>query len=213
MKHSSRGGVDDDEDEEDEDDDDSYEGLEPNDAVPTNVDIEVNDDEKNLLGQDLVVEKKKPLKLLPAGVPTAALNPRNYAFVPSQWTERIRGAGRPTIPSESVGNLLCQRNPRQAWAEEDEVPEGASQSDYLNTRFNKLWLAYICYNSTKFKMVETNPEDKGSQSKSKMWTFVKVEVQVLAILEELKTIDRTYFAKDRLKVLRVKIDEAVALLD
>jgi hypothetical protein len=36
-------------------------------------------------------------------------------------------------------------------------------------------------------------------------------VQVLAILEELKTIDRTYFAKDRLKV--VKIDEAVALLD
>ena len=62
-------------------------------------------------------------------------------------------------------------------------------------------------------MVETNPEDKGSQSKSKMWTFVKVEVQVLAILEELKTIDRTYFAKDRLKVIRVKIDEAVALLD
>jgi hypothetical protein len=38
-------------------------------------------------------------------------------------------------------------------------------------------------------------------------------VQVLAILEELKTIDRTYFAKDRLKVIRVKIDEAVALLD
>ena len=76
--------MDEDEDEEDEDDDnDSYEGLEPNDAVPTNVDIEVNDDEKNLLGQDLVVEKKKPLKLLPAGVPTAALNPRNYAFVPS----------------------------------------------------------------------------------------------------------------------------------
>ena len=84
MKHSSRGGVDEDEDdEEDEDDNDSYEGLEPNDAVPTNVDIEVNDDEKNLLGQDLVVEKKKPLKLLPAGAPTAALNPRNYAFVPS----------------------------------------------------------------------------------------------------------------------------------
>jgi len=53
--------VDEDEDEEDEDDNDSYEGLEPNDAVPTNVDIEVNDDEKNLLGQDLVVEKKKPL--------------------------------------------------------------------------------------------------------------------------------------------------------
>jgi hypothetical protein len=50
--------------------------------VPTNVEIEVNDDEKNQLGLNLVVEKKKPLKLLPAGVPTA-LNPRNYAFVPS----------------------------------------------------------------------------------------------------------------------------------
>ena len=51
--------------------------------MPTNVEIEVNDDEKNQLGLNLVVEKKKPLKLLPAGVPTAALNPRNYAFVPS----------------------------------------------------------------------------------------------------------------------------------
>jgi hypothetical protein len=35
----------------------------------------------------------------------------------------------------------------------------------------------------------------------------------VAILGELKTIERTYFAKDRLKVIRVKIDEAVALLD
>jgi len=82
RKISSRGGLDEDEDEDDEDSDDSYDGVDPKETVPMNVDIEVNDDEKNLL-IDSVVEKKKPLQHLPAGVPTAALNPKNYAFVPS----------------------------------------------------------------------------------------------------------------------------------
>jgi len=61
RKISSRGGLDEDEDEDDEDSDDSYDGVDPKETVPMNVDIEVNDDEKNLLGLDSVVEKKKPL--------------------------------------------------------------------------------------------------------------------------------------------------------
>lgn len=40
------------------------------------------------------------------GVPTACLNPRNYAFVPSEWTMKIRPAGRLTSQSEGTGALL-----------------------------------------------------------------------------------------------------------
>lgn len=95
--------------EEDEEDDSSYDGIEPGFEVPQNKEIEINEDEKNLLGLQQVIEKKKPLQPLPPGVPVEALNPRNYAFVPSQWTERIRHAGRPVNHSESVGNVIYQR--------------------------------------------------------------------------------------------------------
>jgi hypothetical protein len=40
-----------------------------------------------------------------------------------------------------------------------------------------------------------------------------VEEKVEAIIEELSLADRAYFHKDRLKVIRGKIDEAIALLD
>lgn len=40
-----------------------------------------------------------------------------------------------------------------------------------------------------------------------------VEHQVQSIIEDLSLADRAYFAKDRLKVIKAKIDEAIALLD
>ncbi len=40
-----------------------------------------------------------------------------------------------------------------------------------------------------------------------------VEQQVTALIDELKTTERAYFGKDRVKVLKAKIDEAIALLD
>ncbi len=40
-----------------------------------------------------------------------------------------------------------------------------------------------------------------------------VETQVQSIIEDLSLADRAYFAKDRLKVIKAKIDEAIALLD
>jgi len=40
-----------------------------------------------------------------------------------------------------------------------------------------------------------------------------VEKQVAAIIEDLSLADRAYFAKDRQKVIKSKIEEAIALLD
>jgi len=45
-------------------------------------------------------------EVLPPGVPVLALDPRNYAFVPSTWTQRIRPAGCKTLVSEYVGTIL-----------------------------------------------------------------------------------------------------------
>ena len=39
-------------------------------------------------------------------MPTAALDPKNYAFVPSQWTQRIRPSGRFTNKSDNLGSVL-----------------------------------------------------------------------------------------------------------
>lgn len=43
--------------------------------------------------------------------------------------------------------------------------------------------------------------------------LLKVEDQVAAIIEELNLADRAYFAKDRQKVIKAKIDQAITLLD
>jgi hypothetical protein len=43
--------------------------------------------------------------------------------------------------------------------------------------------------------------------------ILPVEQQVAAIIDELKITDRAYFGKDRVKVIKAKIDEAVVLLD
>ena len=43
-------------------------------------------------------------------------------------------------------------------------------------------------------------------------TFL-VEKKIENIIEELNTIDRAYFGKDRPKMIKAKIDEAIGLLD
>lgn len=42
---------------------------------------------------------------------------------------------------------------------------------------------------------------------------LSVEQQVTSIIDELKQTDRAYFGKDRVKIIKAKIDEAVVLLD
>ena len=39
-------------------------------------------------------------------VPLHELDPRNYKFVPSVWTQRIRPAGRPTYKSEALYSVI-----------------------------------------------------------------------------------------------------------
>lgn len=35
------------------------------------------------------------------------LDPKNYKFVPPQWTQRIPAAGKKSAPSLAVGRLFC----------------------------------------------------------------------------------------------------------
>ena len=58
--------------------------------VPLNEEIEKSQ------GSQLEVTQEPPVEnfdKLPPGAPIEALNPKNYAFVPSAWTGRIRAAG------------------------------------------------------------------------------------------------------------------------
>lgn len=40
------------------------------------------------------------------GIAVEALNPKSYAFVPSNWTRKIRAAGAGTIKSEQLGMVM-----------------------------------------------------------------------------------------------------------
>ena len=43
---------------------------------------------------------------LPEGCDPVLLNPKNYSFVPSQWTQVIRPAGRVTVKSDAVRRVI-----------------------------------------------------------------------------------------------------------
>lgn len=43
--------------------------------------------------------------------------------------------------------------------------------------------------------------------------FLSVEERVQKIIDEVTVLDRVYFQKDRQKLIKAKIDDAVALLD
>ncbi len=86
------GGLD---DEPDASDDTDYRDIE---QPPMNEEIEPSLDEKSSQQHpdDTLLQRGEVYKKFGPGVPTAALDPKNYAFVPSQWTRRIREAGRQT---------------------------------------------------------------------------------------------------------------------
>lgn len=73
-----------------------------------NEDIEVPlEDEQQSTCESL---KQTKFEQLPPGVATAALDPRSYAFVPANWTNKIRAAGQQSRKSETIGSLLGQHN-------------------------------------------------------------------------------------------------------
>lgn len=59
--------------------------------------------------QQLDMQKNNEVEVIQEfgpGVPTEALNPKSYAFVPSNWTQRIRAAGAKTRKSEGMLTLM-----------------------------------------------------------------------------------------------------------
>lgn len=69
--------------------------------------LERNSQDQNLDNQ-AAAQPQTRFEVVPPGAPVLALDPRNYAFVPSNWTQRIRPAGCKTINSEYVGSILHQ---------------------------------------------------------------------------------------------------------
>jgi hypothetical protein len=72
-----------------------------------NEDIELSD--HNLHDQQVDSQDNNQMDKYPElgpDAPNAALNPKSYAFVPSNWTKRIRAAGQQTKRSEALGSLL-----------------------------------------------------------------------------------------------------------
>lgn len=51
-------------------------------------------------------DKPEVIEEFGPGVATQALNPRSYAFVPSNWTKKIRAAGSNTNRSEGLGAVM-----------------------------------------------------------------------------------------------------------
>lgn len=79
-----------------------------------NEDISSNDD--GAIGDEPIIESgelqilKEKLAcatVVPAGCDTDELNPKNYAYLPSCWTNKIRPAGRPTPQVKSMQGILC----------------------------------------------------------------------------------------------------------
>lgn len=96
-------------DQNDDDDEDSHlEDQSDIEQPPMNEDIESLDHNSNDQNYDnqAAAQPQTRFEALPPGAPTQALNPRSYAFVPSNWTQRIRAAGSKTIQSEYVGSVL-----------------------------------------------------------------------------------------------------------
>ena len=89
------------------DTEDANKELAENDGLPMNQEIELSD--HNLQDDHLdsqLVQQTNKFEKLGEGVPTQVLDPKSYAFVPSDWTQRIRGAGQQTKRSEQINDVL-----------------------------------------------------------------------------------------------------------
>ena len=76
--------------------------------IPKNQEIESVNSQKENEMQIPLTEEPDVYQKLPSNAPTEALNPKNYAFVPAQWLNKIPAAGSQTVRSESFGMILHQ---------------------------------------------------------------------------------------------------------
>jgi hypothetical protein len=89
-----------------------FQALDPEDLPPVGREIENDsDDDQVEPGQTpangaVATHATNAQAKLPTGCDPLLLNPRNYSFVPSQWTQVIRPAGRTTIRSEAIKRVI-----------------------------------------------------------------------------------------------------------
>ena len=89
-----------------------FQALDPNELPPMNEELEVGSDLDDQGQPCSPAHDAGPANAgdapahLAAGCEPLLLNPRNYSFVPSQWTQVIRPAGRTTIKSEAVKRVI-----------------------------------------------------------------------------------------------------------
>lgn len=55
----------------------------------------------------ILKEKLACNAMVPQGCDPDELNPKNYAYLPSCWTNKIRAAGKVTAKSQSLQGILC----------------------------------------------------------------------------------------------------------
>ena len=91
-----------------------FQVIDPAELPPMNEELEVDSDLENEAGvlspaNAAGQQEHNPAEAasaLPSGCDPVLLNPRNYSFVPSQWTTMIRPAGRFTIKSENIKRVI-----------------------------------------------------------------------------------------------------------
>ena len=87
-----------------------FQVIDPNELPPLNQ--ELDDESQDQEGGALTPPEAAPQNAaevstaLPEGCDPILLNPKNYSFVPSQWTQVIRPAGRVTVKSEAVRRVI-----------------------------------------------------------------------------------------------------------
>ena len=93
---------------------DAFQVIEADEVPPMNEDISSNDDaadadEPIILSGELedIKEKLACMSYVPPGGDPHELNPKNYAFLPSCWTQKIRPAGRATHQTQSLAGIFC----------------------------------------------------------------------------------------------------------
>lgn len=94
---------------------DAFQVIQANELPPMNAEISSNDengcniDEPIIESGDLytIREKLACNNGLPAGCPPEELDPKNYKYLPSCWTTKIRAAGKQTNKTQSLQGILC----------------------------------------------------------------------------------------------------------
>jgi len=94
---------------------DGFQVIEADEVPPMNEEID-SDVENALVGGDNLLDSAGDFdqrgnqacnNVVPDGCDPEELNPRNYAFLPSCWTSKIRPAGRATQKVNSLAGILC----------------------------------------------------------------------------------------------------------